>query len=166
MLDNNNVLLSQEQANHIVNLLLTHTENCREVIKTFFVPEATEALEEEVKVCKALLDVILPQLSEKEKEADVMPDVATIASEMQKDRENAVNHCVNVIMQDIAEAVGKGETSCQFSRTIHRLYGLDMPLETDVILAFEKAGYNFEETSGELIICWEQKRRSENDNEI
>lgn len=156
MLDNNNVLLSQEQANHIVNLLLTHTENCREVIKTFFVPEATEALEEEVKVCQALLDAILPQLKEKVEDATGTLDVAAIASEMQKDRENAVKHCVNVIMQDIADAVGKGETSCQFSRTIHRLYGLDMPLETDVILAFEKAGYNFEETRGELIIYWEQ----------
>jgi len=93
------------------------------------------------------------QASFETKQASIL---AAIASEMQKDRENAVKHCVNVIMQDIADAVGKGETSCQFSRTIHGLYGLDMPLETDVILAFEKAGYNFEETRGELIICWEQ----------
>lgn len=156
MSDKNNIILSQEQGNQIVNLLLTHMENCREVIKNFFVSEAVEALEEETKVCQALLDTILPQLHEKLEEVNGMPDVATIASEKQKEKEKAINHCVNVIMQNIADAVGKGEKTCPFSRTIVSLYGEDMELENALIDAFYEAGcYTFEEKGNGLVICWE-----------
>lgn len=148
-----NIVLNQKQGEQIVNLLLAHMESSRDLIKHFFIPEATDALEEEVKECKALLDAILPQLTEKE-EVTGLPDVASIASDMQKEQCKAVLHCVDVIMKDIADAKKKGEKHCLFSQTIDRLYGMDMDIENDVIHAFDKAGYEFINTGNGLDVCW------------
>lgn len=63
-MQDNSVVLTQEQAERLVNVLLTHMEDCQGFVKRYYIESVNEALQEHCAECKVILDAIICQLDD------------------------------------------------------------------------------------------------------
>ena len=156
MSDNKNsvmVTFTEEQAERLCNLLLTHCENARAVIKQFNDEVVTEALEEVCRENMEIFDVIMAQRLKCDGQTEAFP-VYERQEGNSEDKETALAYCAATIMRSVEQAQKNMKKSCSFTPTRAMIHGVTYDCENELMGLFAEMEYTFLKTHTGIVLYW------------